>query len=111
MNDVARGPVVEQMVANVAPGGAGFRLVPGFLGAFRVHGDAKTHGMQEVRREEDERLMDRYGSRPGPVRRRLGKSASLGFRALAYLCQGDVRYAADRVLRNLGFREAPLQTG
>ena len=91
--------------------GAGFRLVPGFLGAFRVHGEAKTHGMQEVRREEDERLMDRYASGQGPLRRRLGKSASLGFRALAYLCQGDVRYAADRVLRNLGFREAPLHTG
>jgi len=90
--------------------GAGFLLVPRFLGAFRVHGNAKTHGMQEVRREEDERLMDRYASGPGPLRRSLGKSASLGFRALAYLFQGDVRYAADRVLRNLGFREAPLRT-
>lgn len=91
--------------------GAGFRLVPRFLGAFRVHGEAKTHGMQEVRRTEDERLLDRYASGPGPLRRRLGKSVSLGFRALAYLRQGDVRYAADRTLRNLGFREPPLRTG
>jgi len=91
--------------------GISFRLVPGFLGAFRVHGEAKTRTLQEIRRAEDERLLERYASGPGPVRRRLGKAASLGYRALAYLLQGDVRYAADRLLRNLGIREAPLWTG
>ena len=91
--------------------GAGFLLVPAFLGAFRVHGEAKTQRMQEVRRAEDERLMERYAPGAGPVRRGLGKAASLAFRSISYVRQGDVRYAADRALRNLGLREAPLRTG
>jgi glycosyltransferase involved in cell wall biosynthesis len=90
---------------------AAFRLVPEFLGAFRVHEEAKTRGMQKVRRTEDERLMDLYASSPGPLRRALGKSASLGFRTLSYLCRGDLGYAGDRALRNLGLRKAPIRTG
>lgn len=91
--------------------GASFRLVPEFLGAFRVHEEAKTSRLQSVRNEEDERLLERYAAGPGRLRRGIGKSVCLGFRTLAYLWQGDVRYAADRLLRNLGVRSAPISTG
>lgn len=90
---------------------AAFRLVREFLGAFRVHPDAKTFALRETRETEDERLVARYLGRPGRLRLGLGKSVSVGFRMLAYFWQGDIGYAADRVLRNLGVRKATLLAG
>ena len=91
--------------------GMDFCLVREFLGAFRVHGESKTSTLQAAKRREDERLMARYASSTGPMRRRFGKFASLAFRTGAYLLQGDFRYAADRILRNMGVRKPPFRTG
>lgn len=100
----------REFFLRAAHGGVAFRLVPKFLGAFRVHEEAKTRGMQNVRREEDERLMKRYASSSGLLLRGIGKSVSFAFRALCYLRQGDLGYAGDRILRNVGVRKAPLRT-
>lgn len=88
-----------------------FRLVREFLGAFRVHGTSKTSTLQSARRQEDERLLETYLGRPGALRRCGGKTVSVLFRLLAYLCQGDFSYAGDRLLRNIGLRKAPYRTG
>ncbi|MGE5700155.1 MAG: glycosyltransferase family 2 protein [Deltaproteobacteria bacterium] len=91
--------------------GVAFRLVREFLGVFRVHPDAKTSTLRDSRKTEDERLVETYLGNPGRLRLGLGKAVSVGFRLLAYLWQGDVGYATDRVLRNAGIRKAPLRTG
>jgi glycosyltransferase involved in cell wall biosynthesis len=111
LNEEFRFCMDREFFLRAARQGTSFRLVPRFLGAFRVHGDSKTSTIQPVRKEEDERLVDFYGGRPGPLVRKAGKLLSLGFRTIAYLCQGDFGYAGDRVLRNLGFRKAPVRTG
>lgn len=90
--------------------GVAFRLVREFLGAFRVHPDAKTGTLRGTRKTEDERLVEMYLGHPGRLRLGLGKAVSVGFRLLAYLWQGDVGYATDRALRNVGLRKAPLRT-
>lgn len=91
--------------------GMGFRVIREFLGAFRIHGESKTSTLQEARRREDEQLLERYLGRPGGLRKRGGKMLSLLFRLLAYLSQGDIAYAGNRLLRNLGLRKAPYRTG
>lgn len=84
-----------ELLVKLGVAGARFTRIPDVLGAFRLHGASKTSNLEDVRRQEQTQILDRYALRgrqmAGPVWLRTLRSQVA--RRTAMLADGAFLYA------------------